>query len=345
MTTEQPNTETTLPREELAQSKGPHTDTNQSGMTASRRTKASVVEIVRRIGKASGSVAAATAMVSSTSGSGSDAYVCIEERDRDGAAAGVEASGRDDTGGRMEAIAEILKHRAMHLLDECALLAEWVGHVQERISDDGQVVTKPKGGRPEGGVTRAADELPVPGKTFGARRQYIVRALKIDGIREEAKVAAREAKLDDIQSALLSIADEKSLDAQLAKIKELRDRRVLPRRRPQVSAKRCPVLANTDLPVDAEFSRTKAADSHRIKQLEAALSETTVRLREVEKELDQRAGSFASSTLPPDDEPIPCQPLGSEDQRVFDDIKAAILQASPIVKARLRHLILSVTSC
>lgn len=89
----------------------------------------------------------------------------------------------------------------------------------------------PKGGRPEGGIARAARELPVPGKTVEGRRQYIRRAIKIAAIWDEAKSAARAAGLDNIQSALLAIAYERLLEAQLAKVQEIAARRAQPRRK------------------------------------------------------------------------------------------------------------------
>jgi hypothetical protein len=62
---------------------------------------------------------------------------------------------------------------------------------------------KPVGGRPESAVTRAARELPIPGKTLRARRKYGERAIKIDSIWSEAKSAARAAGLNNIKSAHL----------------------------------------------------------------------------------------------------------------------------------------------
>jgi hypothetical protein len=44
------------------------------------------------------------------------------------------------------------------------VVAEWVRHAESNVSDYRHVVAKPLGGRPEGGVTRAARELSVRGK-------------------------------------------------------------------------------------------------------------------------------------------------------------------------------------
>jgi hypothetical protein len=144
----------------------------------------------------------------------------------------------DNTDVRMEEIAKILTYAAMRKLEKYELVAEWVRYAEAQVSVFGQPVSKPQGGRPEGGVSRAARELPVPGKTFGARRKFIVRAVDIDAIPPEAKVAARAAGLDDNQSALLAIAKEKTPEAQLAKVKELAARRAQPRRKNTQATKR-----------------------------------------------------------------------------------------------------------
>lgn len=104
-------------------------------------------------------------------------------------------------------------------------------HAEAKASVYGQVVQKPGGGRPEGGIARAARALAVPGKTIEARRLFIRRALKIDGIWPEAKVAVRAAGLHDKQSALLEIASERSPDSQLAKVQEIATRKAMPRRK------------------------------------------------------------------------------------------------------------------
>jgi hypothetical protein len=137
----------------------------------------------------------------------------------------------DEVDFRMEKIAEILGHAAMSHLEKSDLVAEWVHHAGAKHSVFGQPVQKPEGGRPEGGIARAARELPVPGKTVEARRQYIRRAIKIAGIWDEAKSAACAAGLDNNKSALFDIADEHSLEAQLAKVREIAARRAQPRRR------------------------------------------------------------------------------------------------------------------
>ena len=74
----------------------------------------------------------------------------------------VELNG-DESDARMAQIEEILGHAAMRLLEKCALVTEWVRHAEAKCSVFGHFVQKPQGGRPEGGVARAARALPVPG--------------------------------------------------------------------------------------------------------------------------------------------------------------------------------------
>jgi hypothetical protein len=131
----------------------------------------------------------------------------------------------DEVDRRMSKIEEILGHTAMRLLDKSALAAEWVRHAEAKMSVSGQIVRKPQGGRPESGIALAARKLPVPGQSPEARRKYIERALKIDSIWPEAKAAARTAGLDDNQSALLTIAGERSPEKQLARVNELAERK------------------------------------------------------------------------------------------------------------------------
>jgi hypothetical protein len=142
----------------------------------------------------------------------------------------------DEVDARMEKIQTILGYAAMPLLDKYALVHEWVRHAELKAPVSDQSVAKPRGGRPEGGITRAANgELPIPGKTFLGRRKYIVRAISIDAIWDEAKSATRAARLDNMQWALLAIAHEHSLEAQLAKVREITARRSAARRKPRKS--------------------------------------------------------------------------------------------------------------
>jgi hypothetical protein len=83
------------------------------------------------------------------------------------------ADNSDEVDSRMSKIKEILGYAATPLLEKCELIAEWVHHAEAVLSR--QVVQKPQGGRPEGGVVRAARELTVPGKTAEGRLMRLVR--------------------------------------------------------------------------------------------------------------------------------------------------------------------------
>jgi hypothetical protein len=127
---------------------------------------------------------------------------------------------RDEHDVRMAEIAEIFDHVATPLLERCALVAEWVHHAELKLQSRGQLDQKPLGGRPEGGILWAARELRLPGKTVEARRQLIRRAITINTLSPEIKVAVREAKLDKNQSALLFIAKGNSAQEQFGKLQE-----------------------------------------------------------------------------------------------------------------------------
>jgi hypothetical protein len=138
----------------------------------------------------------------------------------------------DESDYRMSEIVEILQHTLMSHLDKCEHYAEWIRLNEAKQSVLGQNVHKPQGGRPEGPIRKAARELPVPGKTAGARRKFLTRAIDIDSICSEAKAAVRVAKLDNEKSILFEIAREHALEAQLAKVKELAERKAAGWRKP-----------------------------------------------------------------------------------------------------------------
>lgn len=133
----------------------------------------------------------------------------------------------DEVDARLWEIAENLHRRELNVLRRSQLIKDWVEIANERA---GQVVHKPNGGRPEGGIAQAARTLPVAGKTEGGRRKNIERSIKIDEISPEAKQAAESVGLADNQSALLKIAAEPTTDAQVAKVAELAGHKRSPRK-------------------------------------------------------------------------------------------------------------------
>lgn len=90
----------------------------------------------------------------------------------------------------------------------------------------------------KGGMAEAARRLPVPGKSDEARRKSVSRDVKIAGISSRAKTAAKEAGLDDNLSALLSIAQERTRRAQIAKVHELAERKRKPAGRRSPASRR-----------------------------------------------------------------------------------------------------------
>jgi ParB family chromosome partitioning protein len=129
----------------------------------------------------------------------------------------------DEIEARLWEIAENLHTTGLMALDEAEQRAEWVQLTESRKSVSRQNVAK--GGRPEGAISKAARDLPIRAKTQRARRKAIERSMKIASISRDAKDAARNAGLADRLSALLEIAKEKGTEAQLAKVRELSDRK------------------------------------------------------------------------------------------------------------------------
>jgi ParB family transcriptional regulator, chromosome partitioning protein len=116
---------------------------------------------------------------------------------------------------------ENLYRAELTALEEAEHQAECVRLIVEREAVSRQNVAKPKGGRPEGAIAKAARELPLKGKTQPARRKAIERGLKIAAISPEAKGAVTKAGLDDDRSALREIAKVQSSKEQLSKVREI----------------------------------------------------------------------------------------------------------------------------
>jgi len=127
----------------------------------------------------------------------------------------------DDDLVRQIQIAENLFRRDDTVLKKSELLTEWVERTEQNGDVFGQVDRKPKGGRPESGIAKAARELPSLAKSDEGRRKQIERAIVITKLAMGVKNAAKKAGLDDNQSALLAIAAEETTEAQLAKIRGL----------------------------------------------------------------------------------------------------------------------------
>ena len=119
---------------------------------------------------------------------------------------------------------ENLYRAELTALEEAEHQAECVRLIAKREKVSRQNVAKPKGGRPEGAIAKAARELPLKGKTQQARRKAIERGIKIAAISSEAKVAVTGAGLDDNRSALREIAKVETPEGQLNKVQEIVER-------------------------------------------------------------------------------------------------------------------------
>ena len=126
----------------------------------------------------------------------------------------------DERGARMWEISENLHRADLTSAEYDEQVAEWVRLFQEAQPISGQNGQKIGRGRRKGGYSEAARNLPVKGKTHAAKRKNVARAVKAASITPEAKDAANKAGLNS-RSAHLKIADEKTPDAQLAKVNEL----------------------------------------------------------------------------------------------------------------------------
>jgi hypothetical protein len=106
-------------------------------------------------------------------------------------------------------------------LERDRLIAKWVRLTEAENSESGEKVKKKARGRPEGGIAKAARQLPVKGETEEAKRKTVERALKSDRLLPGAEDAAKAAGFDKNRSLIIKIGAEKTLEAQLARIAEL----------------------------------------------------------------------------------------------------------------------------
>lgn len=131
---------------------------------------------------------------------------------------------RHDDGDEVDAqlweIAENLHRAELTALERDEQVALWVKLNQERI-DASQSETHRKAGQQPGGVNAAAREL-------GISKPDAHRAVKVAGLSEEAKEAAREAGLDDNRSALLEAAKHSAPEEQVKAIKEKKAKKEAP---------------------------------------------------------------------------------------------------------------------
>jgi hypothetical protein len=158
--------------------------------------------------------------------------------------------------GRLWQIAELLHRPELTVLDWADLVMEWVRLVRKKA---GQVAHPPGGRQPHDKGLSAAE------RNLGISRRDLARAQKIAGITSSAKREARVAKLDDIQRALLEIAEQPAGE-QINKVIELKARYSTPRGgRPAASETTTPRV-KADLvvypdAVDADDTTPEQSDS------------------------------------------------------------------------------------
>lgn len=131
---------------------------------------------------------------------------------------------------RLWEIAENLHRSELTVADRAEHIAEWVRLTEGVLA---QVEPKPIGGRPEGGARAASREL-------GMDRNEVQRAVKIASLSPEAKAAAKEAGLDDNQSALLAAA-KKPAEEQAAEVRRIAAVKMAPDPRNDFEAKEAQV--------------------------------------------------------------------------------------------------------
>jgi ParB-like nuclease domain len=125
-----------------------------------------------------------------------------------------------DTDARLIEIAENLHRADLTVQERSAHIEEWIRLTEAKVVS-AQVAPKPQGGRPEAGVRAAAREL-------GIKRDEARRAVKIANIEPEAQEAAREARLNNNQAALLKVASA-APEAQVAAVASIAAKLAEPR--------------------------------------------------------------------------------------------------------------------
>jgi ParB-like chromosome segregation protein Spo0J len=128
-----------------------------------------------------------------------------------------------DVDAKLWEIAENVHRAELTRLQHDEQVAMWI-----KLTDEKELSTqvapkpsKPKGGRPAGGVRAASRDL-------GIDRDAANRAIKVASLSDEAKDAAREHGLDDNRTALLEAAREIEPAAQVATIVERATRTAKP---------------------------------------------------------------------------------------------------------------------
>lgn len=131
----------------------------------------------------------------------------------------------DERDARMWEISENLHRADLTPLQYDQQVVEWVRLREADPRVSAQNVQKKGQGRPKGGISEAVRKLPVKGKTHAAKRRGVQRAFEVVSLFPEAIVAVEKAGLDKNPSKYRKVAAEKTLEAQLTKVRELTARK------------------------------------------------------------------------------------------------------------------------
>jgi hypothetical protein len=144
----------------------------------------------------------------------------------------------DDTDERLFKLAQLIHQPGCKVLDWALYVMEWVREVRAR----GAQVAHPPGGRQphDKGMSATA-------RVWGISRRDLGRAERIANICPDAQAVIRQAKLDDIQTALEEIADEPP-QRQVEKALEVKERYRKPRRSRARNGDAKPDTAPSELP-------------------------------------------------------------------------------------------------
>lgn len=161
----------------------------------------------------------------------------------------------DEEAARMWEIAENLHRAELTALERSEHVSEWIQLAEKKsLAVLGQLDPKPQGGRPEGGIRKAAREL-------NLERKDAERAVKVASLSDEAKEAAKKSGLDDNRSALLDAA-AKSEEEQAERIREIaREKEMRRKLREMITPDKKPATSAVTDCVVGEFRRLWLAAS------------------------------------------------------------------------------------
>lgn len=133
----------------------------------------------------------------------------------------VEVKGNQTEARLVELIEDLWRKKRLSVLRRSEKLVEYIELASTMVKVSGQVDQKKGRGRPPGGKALIARELPGMHGTTNAIRKVVERAVRINSIAPQAKQAAKQAGLANIQSALERIANAGGPSDQLKMVAKL----------------------------------------------------------------------------------------------------------------------------